>query len=377
MKIKNKNTKYWKKHFRYRTKKVQVMESRFKIQTHNIGSRSHSFWNKNIIFGDYKSRLQVKLQIFRNLSNYFTRNGTIHNYDIHFLQEVQLGEYDMLQPQLIGNTPYMFIYKKTGHMTFASINERTCFTVPHGCVIVWNTEVFKYKESFDHFYSNVKKRCTPWIVLKHKETREKFLVVSVHLPVKNSAQVYDNLVDEMLYDPIKKYLPNVIIAGDFNDDYSKVFKKNKNISLDCANAFYKMDGQEVTNFAVSYQDKTFRNTYHNVYGKFPEPFQKRLDFILTPLATKESKIKIGNEKVEYQMVRTNKIEMIDFDISRELRDDFDHMAISCTLDIKIMSEVQEVVCLVEKREQVIDIQSNSPPALYIICFIYHLIWNSS
>ena len=89
------------------------MESRFKIQTHNIGCRSHSFWNKNIIFGDYKSRLQVKLQIIRNLSNYFTRNGTIHNYDIHFLQEVQLGEYDMLQPQLIGNTSYMYIYKKT------------------------------------------------------------------------------------------------------------------------------------------------------------------------------------------------------------------------------------------------------------------------
>mgnify|MGYP000421545728 CR=1 FL=1 len=127
-----------------------------------------------------------------------------------------------------------------------------------------------------------------------------------------------------------------------------------------------MDGQEVTNFAVSYQDKTFRNTYHNVYGKLPESFQKRLDFILTPLATKESKIKIGNGKVEYQMVRTNKVEMIKFDVSRELRDDFDHMAISCTLDIKVMSEVQEIVCPVEESGQVVNISSNPPSALYII-----------
>ena len=66
------------------------------------------------------------------------------------------------------------------------------------------------------------------------------------------------------------------------------------------------------------------------------------------------------------MVRTNKVQMIEFDVLRELRDDFDHMAISCTLDIKVMSEVQEVVCPVKESEQVINVLFNPHPALYII-----------
>lgn len=337
MKISKKRVRVIKKN-----SKKNLYNKTISVHQHNIGCCEVQ--EKDILdsYGQ-KIRYEREKKNVRNIKNYLKK--TKIKADIITLQEVQ--EKESTKSVNIKKTKYGIVYKKTGiiHYLSKNGNKSELEDVDHGCAVIYNTQVFNLKDTFEDLMIPTRKnylpRSTPWVLLERKSDRKIFAIISLHGlifdPPSDSRLVrnkyfYKNLIKSMKL-VTEKYNPDYWIIGtDLNTnlynprfnafknkelEYQKDLRRNSPIFKSYLNEFKKFLDKK--NMISSIDSRI--NTNYNWSEEKKIAFYDQIDFIFHSNNLKNVKWNLNTK--QYLGIKPVSSSEVEF-----LENDFDHLNIN-------------------------------------------------
>ena len=202
-------------------------------------------------------------------------------------------------------------------------NNVTKFQLFHGTTVAWNREKFS-KVDFVIGTGKLKERSTSWVILESSVNPAiQIAVTSIHAYVdghKNS-KLWADLQTDINKLKSKGY-PWILVAGDFNKDYTTDLSADTSVNLVGGGSSRK------TNYNASFYDSTHHPSANikNTYAHSPTKTENAVDFQFVVGKNVEVSSHTHHEHVFSK--HTNTDTLLKFNTREEMVSDYDHCPIS-------------------------------------------------